>query len=109
MLFLCTASGFEQVALDTGYGICAFPDAPTERGAKHLKGLTEAVREGCGAYVLFVIQMGDVQYLHPNDATDPNFGKALREAAAAGVRVMAVDCEITVDSMTVGKEIPVIL
>lgn len=90
-------------------GICAFPDAPTERGAKHLKGLTEAVREGCGAYVLFVIQMGDVQYLHPNDATDPNFGKALREAAAAGVRVMAVDCEITVDSMTVGKEIPVIL
>ena len=90
-------------------GICAFPDAPTERGAKHLKGLTEAVREGCGAYVLFVIQMGNVQYLHPNDATDPNFGKALREAAAAGVRVMAVDCEITVDSMTVGKEIPVIL
>ena len=90
-------------------GICAFPDAPTERGAKHLRGLTEAVKEGCGAYVLFVVQMGDVRYLHPNDATDPNFGKALREAAMAGVKVMAVDCAVTVDSMTIGKEIPVIL
>ena len=90
-------------------GVCAFPDAPTERGAKHLRGLTEAVKEGYGAYVLFVVQMGDVKYLHPNDATDPHFGAALREAAAGGVTVMAVDCNITVDSMTIGKEIPVIL
>ena len=56
-------------------GICAFPDAPTDRGAKHLRGLTQAVREGCGGYVLFVIQMADVQHLHPNDATDPNSAK----------------------------------
>lgn len=90
-------------------GICAFPDAPTERGAKHLRGLAEAARAGCGAYVLFVIQMGDVRYLHPNDATDPGFGKALREAAAAGVTVLAVDCAVTADSMTVGKPVPVIL
>lgn len=90
-------------------GICAFPDAPTERGAKHLRGLAEAARAGCGAYVLFVIQMGDVRYLHPNDATDPGFGKALREAAAAGVTVLAVDCAVTPDSMTVGKPVPVIL
>ena len=90
-------------------GICAFPDAPTERGAKHLRGLAEAARAGCGAYVLFVIQMGDVRYLHPNDATDPGFGKALREAAAAGVTVLAVDCAVTADSMTIGKAVPVIL
>ena len=90
-------------------GICAFPDAPTERGAKHLKGLAEAVRDGCGAYVLFVIQMKDVKYLHPNDATDPAFGRALREAAAAGVTVMAMDCEVTEDSMVIRKEVPVIL
>lgn len=90
-------------------GICAFPDAPTERGAKHLKGLAEAVREGCGAYVLFVIQMKDVKYLHPNDATDPAFGKALREAAAAGVTVMAMDCEIAEDSMVIRKEVPIVL
>ena len=90
-------------------GICAFPDAPTERGAKHLRGLAEAAREGYGAYVLFVVQMEDVKYLHPNDATDPNFGAALREAAANGVTVMAVDCRVTVDSMTIGNKIPVIL
>ena len=90
-------------------GICAFPDAPTERGAKHLRGLTEAAKEGFGAYVLFVIQMSDVQYLHPNDVTDPDFGAALREAAANGVQVLAVDCSVTVDTMTIGKEVTVVL
>ena len=80
-------------------GICAFPDAPTERGAKHLRGLTALAREGYGAYVLFVIQMGDVRYLHPNDATDPDFGKALREAAAAGVQILAMDCCVSPERM----------
>ena len=88
-------------------GICAFPDAPTERGAKHLRGLTEAVKEGYGGYVLFVIQMPDVAYLHPNDATDPEFGKALREAAASGVEVLAVDCEVTVEEMNIRSFVPV--
>ena len=96
------------VTLETD-GICAFPDAPTERGAKHLRGLTEAAREGFGAYVLFVIQMADVQYLHPNDATDPEFGKALREAAANGVTVLAVDCEVTVEEMKIRNFVPVLL
>ena len=88
-------------------GVCAFPDAPTERGVKHLRGLTELARQGLGAYVLFVIQMSDVRFFHPNDATDPAFGTALREAAAAGVRVLAVDCHVTPDSMTVGDFVPV--
>ena len=90
-------------------GICAFPDAPTQRGAKHLRGLTQAVQEGYGGYVLFVIQMPDVKYLHPNDATDPNFGAALREAAAAGVEVLAMDCAVTVDSMAIRNSVPIIL
>ena len=88
-------------------GVCAFPDAPTERGAKHLRGLTEAANAGYGAYVLFVIQMKDVKYLHPNDATDPEFGKALREAAANGVEVLAVDCDVTIDEMNIGNFVPV--
>ena len=88
-------------------GICAFPDAPTERGAKHLRGLTEAARDGFGAYVLFVIQMADVAYLHPNDTTDPAFGDALRDAAAAGVNILAMDCAVTVDSMVIRKNVPV--
>ena len=96
------------VTLETD-GICAFPDAPTERGAKHLRGLQACAEEGFGAYVLFVIQMSDVKHLHPNDATDPNFGRALREAAAAGVQVLAVDCAVTEDSMTIGKFVPVVL
>ena len=82
-------------------GICAFPDAPTQRGTKHLKGLTRLAREGYGAYVLFVIQMSDVKYLHPNDQTDPDFGAALREAAAAGVQILAVDCSVTEDTMEI--------
>ena len=81
-------------------GVCAFPDAPTDRGAKHLRELTAAAREGYGAYVLFVIQMADVKYLQPNDATDPAFGAALREAAANGVAVLAMDCAVTENEMT---------
>ena len=95
------------VTLETD-GICAFPDAPTERGTKHLRGLTQAVREGCGGFVLFVIQMAEVKHLHPNDATDPEFGKALREAAAAGVEVLAVDCHVTEDSMAIRDFVPVV-
>lgn len=80
-------------------GVCAFPDAPTDRGTKHLRGLTQAAREGYGAFVLFVIQMADVKYLHPNDATDPAFAAALREAAENGVTVLAMDCSVTPDTM----------
>ena len=82
-------------------GICAFPDAPTQRGVKHLRGLARLAEEGYGAYVLFVIQMADVKYLHPNDARDPAFGVALREAAAAGVTVLAVDCAVTAETMQI--------
>ena len=88
-------------------GVCAFPDAPTDRGAKHLNGLCKLAREGYGAYVLFVIQMAGVKYLHPNDATDPKFAAALREAAANGVQVLAVDCHVTEDTMEIRNPVPV--
>ena len=88
-------------------GICAFPDAPTARGVKHLQGLTKLAREGYGAYVLFVIQMADVRYLHPNDATDPAFGTALRQAAAEGVQVLAVQCSVTPETMTITHPVEV--
>lgn len=81
-------------------GICAFPDAPTVRGTRHLRELTEAIRDGYGAYVLFVIQMEAVRYLRPNDSTDPTFGAALREAEKAGVRILAMDCSVKADAMT---------
>ena len=88
-------------------GVCAFPDAPTERGARHLRGLTEAAKAGYGAYVLFVIQMADVKYLRPHDQRDPAFGEALREAAENGVTVLAVDCAVDVDSMDIRLPVPV--
>ena len=89
-------------------GVCAFPDAPTERGSKHLRGLARAAEEGYGAYVLFVVQMENVRYLHPNDGTDPAFGKALREAAEAGVQIMALDCKVTPGSMILNESLPVV-
>ena len=82
-------------------GVCAFPDAPTERGAKHIRGLTEAARAGYGAYILFVIQMSDVKYIRPHDETDPEFGRALREAAKNGVHILAMDCAITPATMDI--------
>ena len=94
------------VTLET-CGICAFPDAPTQRGTKHLKELTALVKEGFGAYVLFVIQMAGVLFLHPNDKTDPAFGTALREAEKAGVQILAMDCAVTPDTMTIKNPVEV--
>jgi len=90
-------------------GVCAFPDAPTARGVKHLRGLTEAVENGFGGYVLFVIQMKDVRHLHPNDITDPAFGNALRNAAAGGVQILAMDCLVTENTMTIDQPVKVVL
>lgn len=87
--------------------VCAFPDAPTERGTKHLKGLIKAVEEEFGAYVLFVIQMEGVKHLIPNDKTDPSFSAALRDAAQKGVNIIAVECHVTPDSMLITKEVAV--
>ena len=94
------------VTLETD-GVCAFPDAPTTRGARHLTELAGLAKDGYGAYVLFVIQMADVEYLHPNDATDPAFGAALREAAEAGVQILAFDCAVTQETMALRHPVPV--
>lgn len=71
-----------------------FPDAPTERGVKHLEELLLAKKEGYEAAVCFVIQMADVRGFSPNDRTHPAFGEALRKAAAGGVEVLAYECKV---------------
>ena len=88
-------------------GICMFPDAPTARGTKHLHGLIKAAQEGYGAYVLFVIQMADVRCLRPNEKTDPDFAAALRAAKESGVQVMAAECTVTADTMTISGAVSV--
>ena len=90
-------------------GIARFPDAPTERGTKHLRELTSLVEQGSSACVLFVIQMKTIRELRPNDAMDPAFGAALREAAAAGVMIRAVDCLVTPGSLVADCEVKVVL
>ena len=86
-----------------------FPDAPTERGVKHIRELQGAAECGLDAAIFFVVQLKDVNSVAPNDATHPAFGQALREAAAHGVRVLAYDCNVTPDSLTIRREVPVIL
>ena len=88
-------------------GIALFPDAPTERGVKHIRELIRCTHEGLGAYILFVIQMKGVHQLCPNDLTHAGFGDALREAADAGVNILAVDCCVTPDSMVIDSFVSV--
>ncbi len=90
-------------------GVVLFPDAPTQRGVKHLLGLTEAVRAGFEAYAVFVVQMADVQYFTPNRRTHPAFAEALERARNAGVRVLSYDCAVTPESMEIGKPVPIII
>lgn len=90
-------------------GICRFPDAPTERGRKHLDELTRCLKEGYEAYLLFVIQMERAKHFTPNIDTDPEFAEALKRAAAAGVIPLAYSCKVTEDSMEIDKPIKIIL
>ena len=87
--------------------IVRFPDAPTERGIKHLHELMKAASDGYEAYLLLVIQMKDVRYFEPNRETHPKFGETLKEAADAGVHILAYDCAITEDSMKICDPVPV--
>lgn len=96
------------VTLESGGHVC-FPDAPTERGVRHLHTLIRAVEQGYRATVFFVVQMGDVLDFAPNDETHPAFGQALRQAAKAGVQVRAFCCRVTPGEMEIDREIPVIL
>lgn len=96
------------VTLEEG-GHVFFPDAPTERGVRHLHTLMRAVEQGHRATVFFVVQIADVLDFSPNDSTDPAFGQALRQAAAAGVQVLAFTCQVTPEEVTMDRQIPVIL
>lgn len=90
-------------------GRVRFPDAPSERAVKHVEELKRAVGEGYEAYIFFVIQMKDVRYFTPNMDTHPAFGEALREAALAGVHVIAYDCRVDCDHITLADEVKVVL
>jgi len=90
-------------------GIVRFPDAPTERGVKHIEELCKAASEGYEAYLFFVVQMSDTKYLAPNRKTHAAFGEAMDRARDAGVHILAYECQVQKDFIAIDKEIPVVL
>ena len=88
-------------------GLALFPDAPTQRGVKHLRELAACREAGYEAAVCVVVQMAGMTAFSPTDRTHPQCGSALREAARAGVRVLAVECAAAPDSLTITGPVPV--
>ena len=88
-------------------GVVLFPDAPTLRGVKHIEELSHCLDEGYEAYIMILVQMSDVKYFTPNYYTHPEFGEALERASRKGVKILCYDCNVTHDSMTVGKPVKV--
>lgn len=90
-------------------GIARFPDAPTQRGIRHLQELILAKKQGMHAVAVFVIQMKGVHLFSPNWKTHAAFGEALQQAEKAGVQLLALDCIVTKDSLKIDQEIPISL
>lgn len=87
--------------------VVLFPDAPSERAVRHVQELTEAVRSGYESYLIFLVQMENVEYFTPNRETQPEFAEALEKARQAGVKLLAYDTLVTPDSMKVNRPVPV--
>lgn len=94
------------VTLEAG-NVASFPDAPTERGVKHIEELIRAVEDGYEAYLLFVIQMKGIVRFMPNWATHPLFGETLRKAQSAGVKILAYDCLIKENLIEIEEPVPI--
>ena len=119
----CDKSRFDLLAEDQGEitwievkgvtleedGIARFPDAPTERGVKHIMHLCDLAQQGDKAMILFVVQMKGVSHLEPNDRTHAAFGEALRKAARCGVQILAIDCKVIPGTVEADEMIPVII
>lgn len=88
------------------HGVAKFPDAPTQRGIKHIQELCRCVEDGYEATLLFVVQMKGMYCVTPNWDTHPEFGQALQEAQRKGVQILAMDCTVTPDSITISREVP---
>jgi len=90
-------------------GVAMFPDAPTERGIKHLNELAACIADGNDAYAVFVIQMKGISHFTPNYKTHQAFGDTLAKVANAGVNVLAFDCVVKPNEMVIGSPIPITL
>ena len=88
-------------------GEARFPDAPTERGVKHIQELIACRKDGYEAYIIFVVQMKGVTHFVPNVATHPEFAEALKNAKKQGVKILCYDCKVTPDELVLDKEVKV--
>jgi len=88
-------------------GVLMFPDAPTERGVKHIKELCEAVKQGFEAYVIFVVQTENALYFTPNRETHPEFAEALEVAEKRGVKIICLNCKVKPDELKINKFVEV--
>lgn len=104
-----TQTGFTEVKGVTleDQAVARFPDAPTQRGVKHIQELVLAKEAGHHAALCFVVQMTGMQWMEPNWVTHPQFGQALQQAQAAGVEIFALECTVTPDSLVASHKIPV--
>ena len=93
--------------LESQDSVVLFPDAPTLRGVKHIEELSHCLDEGYESYIMILVQMSNVKYFTPNYDTHPEFGEALEKASRKGVKILCYDCNVTHDSMTVGKPVKV--
>jgi len=88
-------------------GVALFPDAPTERGVRHMEELIKAKAEGFGAYLVFIVQMKGVNFFSPHTMMHPDFSSTLRTAYERGVRILCFDCRVTKNSLTLADPVPV--
>ena len=88
-------------------GVLLFPDAPTERGVRHIKELSFAAEQGYGAYVVFIAKTGAGSFFSPNKHTHPAFAEALKKAKEKGVEVICLGCDVAPNQIEIKREIPV--
>ena len=89
-------------------GVVMFPDAPTERGVKHINELIECKKEGFEAYIFFIIQMKDCKYFTPNRKTHPEFADALEKARSNGVNIVALNCNVSPNELKICDKVKII-
>ena len=87
-------------------GVAMFPDAPTERGVKHIEELIACKEDGYDAYIVFVVQMAGMKVFRPNEKTQPEFGEALRKARSHGVEIIVKNCIVTPDELKITDSLP---
>lgn len=88
-------------------GVAMFPDAPTERGVKHVEELIKCKEDGYDAYIVFVVQMAGMKVFTPNERTHPEFGEVLRKARRHGVEILVKECHVTEDELKITGSLPV--